>query len=44
MDKQYYDIERRTAVKESTRELKRKFLRYKDAEVVYSIVNAGVKM
>ena len=38
MDEQYYDIERRTAVKESARELRRKFLRYKDAEVVYSTV------
>lgn len=39
MDEQYYDIERRTAVKESTRELRRKFLRYKDAEVVYSMTH-----
>ena len=39
MDEQYYDIERRTAVKESVRELRRKFLRYKDAEVVYSMTH-----
>jgi len=39
MDEQYYDIERRTAVKESARELRRKFLRYKDAEVVYSMTH-----
>ena len=39
MDEQYYDIERRTAVKDTARELRRKFLRYKDAEVVYSMTN-----
>lgn len=39
MDEQYYDIERRTAIKESARELRRKFLRYKDAEVVYSMTH-----
>ncbi len=39
MDEQYYDIERRTAVKESTPELRRKFLRYRDAEVVYSMTH-----
>lgn len=39
MDEQYYDIERRTAVRESARELRRKFLRYKDAEVVYSMTH-----
>lgn len=39
MDEQYYDIERRTAVKESARELRRKFLRYKDAEIVYSMTH-----
>ena len=37
MDEQYYDIERRTAVKDTARELRRKFLRYKDAEIVYSL-------
>lgn len=39
MDEQYYDIERRTSMKESARELRRKFLRYKDAEVVYSMTH-----
>ena len=39
MDEQYYDIERRTAVKDTARELRRKFLRYKDAEVVYSMTH-----
>ena len=39
MDEQYYDIERRTAVKATARELRRKFLRYKDAEVVYSMTH-----
>ena len=37
MDEQYYDIERRTAVRGTVRELRRKFLRYKDAEIVYSL-------
>lgn len=39
MDEQYYDIERRTAVKDSARELRRKNLRYKDAEIVYSMTH-----
>ena len=39
MDEQYYDIERRSAVKDAARELRRKFLRYKDAEVVYSMTH-----
>lgn len=39
MDEQYYDIERRTAVKDSARALRRKYLRYKDAEIVYSMTH-----
>lgn len=39
MEDQYYDIERRASVKETSRELRRKFLRYKDAEVVYSMTH-----
>lgn len=39
MDEQYYDIERRTTPKEKARELRRKYLRYKDAEIVYSMTH-----
>lgn len=39
MDEQYYDIERRTTPKETARELRRKYLRYKDAEIVYSMTH-----
>ena len=37
MEDQYYDIQRRTEIKDTVRELRRKYLRYKDAELVYSI-------
>ena len=37
MEDQYYDIQRRTEIKDTGRELRRKYLRYKDAELVYSI-------
>lgn len=37
MEEQYYDIQRRTEIKDTARELRRKYLRYKDAELVYSI-------
>ena len=37
MDEQYYDIQRRIEIKDTARELRRKYLRYKDAELVYSI-------
>ena len=33
----YYDIIRRSEVKEESRKLRRMFLRYNEAEVVYSI-------
>ena len=33
----YYDIVRRSEVKEESRKLRRMFLRYKEAEVAYSI-------
>ena len=32
MEDQYYDIQRRTEIKDTARELRRKYLRYKDAE------------
>lgn len=37
MEDQYYDIQRRTEIKDTARELRRKYLRYKAAELVYSI-------
>ena len=37
MEDQCYDIQRRTEIKDTARELRRKYLRYKDAELVYSI-------
>lgn len=37
MDEQYYDIERRTAIKEEARMFRRKFITYEQAEVIYSI-------
>ena len=37
MDDQYYDIERRTAIKEEAKLFRRKFLTYEQAEVIYSI-------
>lgn len=39
MEDQYYDIQRRTEIKDAARELRRKNLRYKDAEIVYSITH-----
>ncbi len=33
----YYDIVRRSEIKEESRKLRRLFLRYKEAEIVYSI-------
>ena len=39
MDEQYYDIDRRTVPKESARDLRRKYLRYKDAEIVNSMTH-----
>jgi len=37
MEKQYYDIERRTAIKEEARLFRRKFLTYEQAGVIYSM-------
>ena len=37
MEDQYYDIERRTAIKEEARLFRRKFLTYELAEVIYSM-------
>ncbi len=37
MNEQYYDIERRTAIKEDARMFRRKFITYDQAEVIYSI-------
>ena len=35
--KSYYDIKKRDEVRENARRLRRQFLRYKDAEIVYSL-------
>ena len=37
MEDQYYDIERRTAIKEEARLFRRKFLTYEQAEIIYCI-------
>ena len=33
----YYDLKKRNDVRESAKRLRRQFLRYKDAEIVYSL-------
>ena len=35
--KAYYDLKNRNDVREQAKKLRRKFLRYKDAEIVYSM-------
>lgn len=35
--KSYYDLKKRNEVQESAKRLRRQFLRYKDAEIVYSM-------
>lgn len=35
--KSYYDLKKRDEVRENARRLRRQFLRYKDAEIVYSL-------
>lgn len=35
--KMYYDLKKRNDVRENAKMLRRQFLRYKDAEIVYSI-------
>ncbi len=37
MEEQYYDIERRTAIKEEARMFRRKFITYEQGEIIYSI-------
>ncbi len=43
MNDQYYDIERRTAIKEDARMFRRKFLTYEQAEVIYSISHRKIR-
>ena len=43
MDEQYYDIERRTAIKEEARMFRRKFITYEQAELIYSISHKKMK-
>ena len=35
----YFDIEKRTAIRETARKLRRQFLRYQEAELVYSMTH-----
>lgn len=35
--KAYYDLKKRNDVRESAKRIRRQFLRYKDAEIVYSL-------
>ena len=35
--REYYDLKKRNDVRESAKRLRRQFLRYKDAEIVYSL-------
>lgn len=37
--KEYYDLKKRNDVRESAKKLRRQFLRYKDAEIVYSLTH-----
>ena len=37
--KAYYELKKRNDVRESAKRLRRQFLRYKDAEIVYSITH-----
>ena len=43
MEDQYYDIERRTAIKEEARMFRRKFISYEQAEVIYSISHRKIR-
>jgi len=43
MEDQYYDIERRTAIKEEARMFRRKFITYEQAEVIYSISHRKIR-
>lgn len=43
MEDQYYDIERRTAIKEEVRMFRRKFIIYEQAEIIYSISHRKLK-
>ncbi len=36
-EEQYYNVERRQTIKEDSKKLRKKYLRYKEAEIVYSI-------
>lgn len=35
----YFDIEKRTEIRETARKLRRQFLRYQEAELVYSMTH-----
>ncbi|WP_155244464.1 hypothetical protein [Butyrivibrio fibrisolvens] len=44
MEDQVYDIERRTAIKEDARMLRRKFITYEQAEIIYSMSFPNMKI
>ena len=43
MEEQYYDIERRTAIKEEARMFRRKFITYEQGEIIYSISHRKIR-
>ncbi len=43
MDEQYYDIERRTAIKEEARMFRRKFFTYEQGEIIYSMSHRKIR-
>lgn len=36
-EREYYDLERRSEIREGARKLRKQFLRYKEAEIIYSM-------
>ena len=36
-ESEYYDLERRSEIREGSRKLRRQYLRYKEAEIIYSM-------
>lgn len=43
MEDQYYDIERRTAIKEEARMFRRRFLTYEQAELIYCMSHRKIR-
>ena len=40
-EREYYDLEHRSEIREGARKLRRQYLRYKEAEIIYSMSHAG---